>query len=170
MVFLPVMWKMFKLHFITIFQTPMVIGATIFNIQLANAGYKLGVMHTDDVLWWIFAVTSLMMALLPLLTVFTFLGAIAYENLLRLQRLEANEHSMQPMLSIERITMPRSSLLMRMRLFGEFLLVMPLASLFYGFLPSLISQTILLFRKHYTYVVAAKPLLSERKPVSVQNY
>jgi hypothetical protein len=162
--FVALLWKMFKLHFITIFQTPMVIGAAIYNQQLAQLGYTLTEARTGDPIWWIFALTSALMAVLPLLTVFSFLLAICYERLLRVQRQQAHVYVSTPRHhNVDQITMPSSSLLRRGMLFVEFLLVMPLTSLFYGFLPSLISQTVLLFRKHYTYVVAAKPVFSHKK-------
>jgi hypothetical protein len=162
--FATLLWKMFKLHFITIFQTPMVVGAAIYNHQLALRGYALTEMRAEDPIWWIFALTSSLMAVLPLFTVFTFLLAICYERLLRSQRLLAHVQVSTPRhFNIDQITMPTSSVLHRALLFVEFLLVMPLTSLLYGFIPSLISQTVLLFRKHYTYVVAAKPVFSHKK-------
>ena len=61
----------------------------------------------------------------------------------------------------DNITMPRSSLWQRARLFIEFLLVMPVSCMLYGFMPALIAQTIMPFRKYYTYVVASKPAKSQ---------
>jgi len=204
--FLAILWKTFKLHFITIFQTPMIIGSTLFQLRLVSEGFAVTNVPHDrfnepnykDALWLIFVLTSFLMVLLPLITVFSFSVAVRYEDLLRSQHIEAQRWvSLEglarrvgvknyapasadaaafdcPNESIPRevsdyladnITMPRSSLWRRVSLFVEFLLVMPVSCLIYGFLPALISQTILPFRKHYTYVVASKPQKSQMNAV-----
>jgi hypothetical protein len=168
-------WKTFNPHFITIFQTPMVIGSVFFNARLAGAGYVLAEPRLIDPLWLIYFVNTSLAVLLPLLTVFSLLAAISYENLLRRQRVEATDvaplEHVQDRLSrsqskeieaynlfkyIDRMTMPTTSRFRRLILLIEFVVVMPVTSLVYGFLPSIISQTILLYRTHYTYVVAPK--------------
>lgn len=44
-----------------------------------------------------------------------------------------------------------------MQLFFEMIVIMPLASFLFGFLPALIAQTKLPFKRYYTFVVANKP-------------
>lgn len=168
-------WKNFKPHFITIFQTPMVIGSIFFNFRLAGAGYVLNEPRLLDPLWLIYFVNTSLAVLLPLLTVFSLFAAVSYENLLRRQRVDATEvvplehlrgrmhrsqtdeiESYNLMEYLRKMTMPKTSRFRRLILLIEFVVVMPMTSLVYGFLPSIISQTILLYRKHYTYIVAPK--------------
>jgi hypothetical protein len=151
--FVAVLWKMFKLHFITIFQTPMVIGTTIFNWNLAKEGYSITEPRNLDPLWWIFSFTTLLMTVLPVVTIFTTILAIKYETLLSQQRSDMRSE----------LTMPASSLSSRFLLALEFLFVMPATSLLFGFIPALIAHSCMLFRKHYTYVVASKPSTLKKK-------
>lgn len=201
--FAALFWKTFKLHFITIFQTPMIIGSTIFHARLIAEGFAVTNIPHDrfdapnykDALWMIYSLTSCLALVLPLITILSFLTALRYERLLRAQQIEA--HNWVALESVAKrcgvanyvarprsgsvryscpnelmpyevsdylnknIRMPRSGLCDRIALFLEFLIVMPLASLIYGFLPALISQSILPFRKHYAYVVAPKPQKSQ---------
>lgn len=183
--YLAMLWKMFKLHYIAIFQTPMVVGSLIFNTQLANVGFSFFTPQPDNPLWLVFAVSTVLMSILPLLTIVSFRTALLYESVLRNQRLCANDHAdMSGIASriqicddgekndydlaflftriLQRMTMPKSSNWQRLRLLTEFIFVMPVTSLVYGFLPSIISHTILLFRTHYSYVVAPKPSLETK--------
>jgi hypothetical protein len=188
--FLDAIWKMFKLHYTAIYQTPMVVGSTIFHFILSARGYVYWhpPAHASDAeenMWVIYYVLSALMAVLPVVTLLSFSATLRYLELLREQHVTlwctdcawraaslvaVKRHlGWDPMRAAElpeeriwhylegSLWQPASVRWQRVRLFFEFLLVMPVASLVFGFVPALISQTFLPFQKYYTYIVAAKP-------------
>lgn len=89
-----VMWKMFKLHFIGVFQTPLAVAASIVQIILmVQNGYSLWAPPPlEDFLspvghnfaaWCVFVALSILVSLLPVAAVLSTLSHFKYENALQ---------------------------------------------------------------------------------------